>query len=123
MSVSYPLPGTKFHAMVQDQMGAKQNWIDSNDLAMMYDGPFPTEFYRQLHTVLHKEFRMRNASKQFFAGKKLSLRKLLSLPYAAATLPLARRKLAEYAQLPHRGVQPLPVMGDPEAAAQPTEQV
>ena len=26
---------------------------------MMYHGPFTTEFYRQLHVVLHKEFRMR----------------------------------------------------------------
>jgi len=57
MSVSYPLPGTKFHEAVKQELGGQQNWVDSNDLAMMYHGPFTTEFYRQLHVVLHKEFR------------------------------------------------------------------
>ena len=61
MSVSYPLPGTKFHATVKQQLGDKQNWTDSADLAMLYQGPFPTAFYRHLHTVLHKEFRSRRA--------------------------------------------------------------
>jgi anaerobic magnesium-protoporphyrin IX monomethyl ester cyclase len=59
MSVSYPLPGTRFFENVRTQMGDKQNWSDSSDLAMMYEGPFSTEFYRQLHVVLHKEFRSR----------------------------------------------------------------
>jgi anaerobic magnesium-protoporphyrin IX monomethyl ester cyclase len=59
MSVSYPLPGTKFFEVVKEQLGDRQNWIDSNDLAMLYRGPFTTAFYRQLHIVLHKEFRAR----------------------------------------------------------------
>ncbi|MGA7670637.1 MAG: radical SAM protein, partial [Nitrolancea sp.] len=59
MSVSYPLPGTPFHERVRHELGVKQNWLDSNDLAMLYRGPYSTEFYRQLHTVLHKEFRAR----------------------------------------------------------------
>jgi len=122
MSVSYPLPGTKFHAMVRDQMGAKQNWTDSSDLAMMYNGPFATDFYRQLHIVLHKEFRMRKTSRQLLAGKKVSLRRLLGLPYAAVTLPFARRQLIEYSRLPHRGIQTLPMVADPAAAARPTQQ-
>ena len=37
MSVSYPLPGTKFHASVRAQLSDKQNWIDSADLDMLYD--------------------------------------------------------------------------------------
>ena len=41
--------------------GEKQNWVDSDDLAMLYQGPFTTDFYRQLHRVLHKEFRVRLA--------------------------------------------------------------
>ena len=36
VSVSYPLPGTPFHERVKAQLGEKQNWVDSNDLAMMY---------------------------------------------------------------------------------------
>jgi anaerobic magnesium-protoporphyrin IX monomethyl ester cyclase len=59
MSVSYPLPGTKFYENVKLQLGEKQNWLNSADFDMMYHGPYSTEFYRKLHTVLHKEFRAR----------------------------------------------------------------
>src|SRR5438045_2508037 len=61
MSVSYPLPGTRFFAAVQHELGSKQNWQDSDDLAMLYRGPFSTSFYRVLHRVLHREFRARRA--------------------------------------------------------------
>ncbi len=61
ISVSYPLPGTKFFERVKLELGARQNWIDSEDLAMLYRGPFPTEFYRILHGRVHHEFRMRRA--------------------------------------------------------------
>ena len=61
VSVSYPLPGTKFFERVKLELGDKQNWIDSQDLAMLYRGPFPTEFYRILHGRVHYEFRARRA--------------------------------------------------------------
>ncbi len=61
VSVSYPLPGTKFFERVRLEMGEKQNWVDSQDLAMLYDGPFPAEFYRILHGRVHYEFRARRA--------------------------------------------------------------
>jgi anaerobic magnesium-protoporphyrin IX monomethyl ester cyclase len=61
ISVSYPLPGTKFFERVKMEMGEKQNWIDSNDLAMLYRGPFAQEFYRVLHGRVHHEFRLRRA--------------------------------------------------------------
>ena len=51
MSVSYPLPGTKFHNTVRLQLSDKRNWVDSADLDMLYEGPFSTAFYRQLHNV------------------------------------------------------------------------
>src|SRR5258708_34186436 len=59
ISVSYPLPGTKFFRAVQEQLGSRQHWVDSDDLAMLYHGPFTTMFYRKLHQVVHKEFRAR----------------------------------------------------------------
>ncbi len=61
ISVSYPLPGTKFFERVKLELGEKQNWVDSNDLAMLYQGPYPTEFYRVLHGRVHHEFRLRRA--------------------------------------------------------------
>jgi radical SAM superfamily enzyme YgiQ (UPF0313 family) len=81
MSVSYPLPGTAFYERVRDQLGATRNWQDSDDLAMLYRGPFSTSFYRQLHRVLHKEFR---ATRSGNWQRKL---------YHQLTLPLARLRL------------------------------
>jgi len=57
MSVSYPLPGTKFYENVKLQLGEKRNWLDSGDFEMMYRGPYSSDFYRQLHVTLHREFR------------------------------------------------------------------
>jgi len=64
ISVSYPLPGTKFFERVKLELGEKQNWVDSEDLAMLYRGPFPTEFYRILHGRVHYEFRSWKALRQ-----------------------------------------------------------
>ena len=75
ISVSYPLPGTKFHERVKLELGEKQNWIDSDDLAMLYHGPFPQEFYRILHGRVHHEFRLRKA------WKKMELRGMALSPY------------------------------------------
>ena len=59
VSVSYPLPGTPFHERVKVQLGEKQNWVDSNDLAMMYRATYAPEFYRALHALVHAQFRAR----------------------------------------------------------------
>ena len=32
VSVSYPLPGTRFYQRVQQELGGKQNWVDSSHL-------------------------------------------------------------------------------------------
>jgi anaerobic magnesium-protoporphyrin IX monomethyl ester cyclase len=57
VSVSYPLPGTAFHQMVSSQLGPKENWAESGDLDMMYQGAFTSEFYRALADALHVEVR------------------------------------------------------------------
>ena len=57
VSVSYPMPNTRFHQIVHAQIGSQANWRDSADLAMMYQGSFPTEFYRALADALHTEVR------------------------------------------------------------------
>jgi len=75
ISVSYPLPGTKFYERVKMELGEKQNWVDSNDLAMLYRGPYPQEFYRVLYRRVHYEFRMRHA------WRKINLRSVVHIPY------------------------------------------
>src|SRR5262249_26699172 len=36
VSVAYPLPGTAFYDRVHEELRAKTNWSDSDDLAMMF---------------------------------------------------------------------------------------
>lgn len=60
VSVSYPLPGTKFYDMVAGQLGSQQNWAASDDLAMMFQGTYRTEFYRTLRDALHLEVDLAN---------------------------------------------------------------
>lgn len=57
VSVAYPLPGTKFHALVQQQLGAQVNWQDTGELAMLFRGTYSTEFYRLFRDALHDEVR------------------------------------------------------------------
>ncbi len=55
ISVSYPLPGTRFHERVRQDLSVRDHWSDSQDLAMLYRGAFPTEIYRAVHQLLHAE--------------------------------------------------------------------
>ena len=55
VSVSYPLPGTKFYERVKEQLGAKTHWRESDDLAMMFDGTYRSEFYRAIRNLLHAQ--------------------------------------------------------------------
>ncbi|HSJ15845.1 MAG TPA: radical SAM protein [Longimicrobiales bacterium] len=55
VSVAYPLPGTKFYHAVRAQLGAKRNWDDTDDLAMLFQGTYTTPFYRRIRDVLHHE--------------------------------------------------------------------
>lgn len=57
ISVSYPLPGTKFYENVKDQLKSKQNWSDSDDLDMMFHSTYNNAYYRQLHRYVHSVYR------------------------------------------------------------------
>jgi radical SAM superfamily enzyme YgiQ (UPF0313 family) len=57
VSVSYPLPGTRFHQIVSRDLTNKANWTDSADLAMMFRGTYTSDFYRALADALHLEVR------------------------------------------------------------------
>jgi radical SAM superfamily enzyme YgiQ (UPF0313 family) len=100
ISVSYPLPGTRFYERVKNEMSTKQNWEHSDDLDLMFRGQYQPEFYRQLHRVVHQDFRLHKAAVLFAdlwqhpAQFKLSnLRKLIA---NAGRFPLL---LAERARL------------------------
>ncbi len=68
ISVSYPLPGTKFYEKVKGMLGSKTNWSDSDDLAMMYQTTFSPSYYRKLHRYVHRRFRKKQAARRLAQG-------------------------------------------------------
>lgn len=89
ISVSYPLPGTKFYERVSSQMKKKHNWELSDDFEMMFDGTYSTEFYRVLHKRVHKEYRTR----QLLHEPLKRFTSLWKLPVYAAGWVSSSRKL------------------------------
>jgi len=108
ISVSYPLPGTPFYERVRHELGERANWIDSQDMAMLYKGPFATAFYRQLHTVVHKDYRSRKTWSELRALlrnpanlRPAHIKQTAAMIYHRLTLPGAVAKLDQLAMLPH----------------------
>jgi anaerobic magnesium-protoporphyrin IX monomethyl ester cyclase len=108
VSVSYPLPGTPFYERVKAELGDKQQWTDSNDMAVMFPAAYPPGFYRTLHGLVHAEFR----ANQAFS------------PYQALRAWVLRRRVDRLARMPMaapRSIRLQPVL-TPQAAAVPSEQ-
>jgi radical SAM superfamily enzyme YgiQ (UPF0313 family) len=128
ISVSYPLPGTKFYDRVKEQLGAAENWTDSDDLKMLFRGPFRTSFYRVLHGYVHRELARRRILGQLMHGELRSLsmrrrtRRLVLLALTTLRAPVDRLVLLGLSLLPNRRVRPLPVALDRAAAATPSAQ-
>ena len=61
VSVSYPLPGTKFYELVKNQLGRKTHWEESNDLEMMFHGTYTSDFYRAVRNLLHDQVSLQNS--------------------------------------------------------------
>lgn len=66
VSVSYPLPGTKFYDLVKAQLRAKTHWHESNDLDMMFQGTYTSDFYRTVRNLMHDQIALQNADAQLF---------------------------------------------------------
>jgi len=76
VSVSYPLPGTRFFDMVRAELGEKTHWQDSNDLAMMFQGTYQTPFYRELRRLVHRDVDLRRRLRDGEAGLEAELERL-----------------------------------------------
>lgn len=129
ISVAYPLPGTPFYERVQDQLGTKRHWFDSADMAMMFAGPYPTEFYRALYHLIHEEHRaFRRVDELKAAAKRPGELRLVHARTVASLVTGAGRWLARRARLewlqrrPHQGIGPLEHELDHAAAATPSPQ-
>lgn len=94
ISVSYPLPGTKFYEKVKEQMNNKKNWTDSDELAIMFDATYPADFYKKLQRYVHYEFRKKQALAALY--KLNNWNKLFSLVYRIPQTIIAKRSIAKY---------------------------
>lgn len=99
ISVSYPLPGTRFYERVLNEMGEKRNWSESADLAMMFQGAYSTRFYRVLARYVHMDHRRHQGMlllRGLTRGRKpfgIGRRRLLLLPYYIISAWLHRSSL------------------------------
>jgi len=100
VSVSYPLPGTKFYDRVKGQLSEKQNWIVSQDLDIMFAGTYMPDFYRVLHHIVHKQFsiwrgrrEIRNIFLPSSTPRRQRVKHLAGMMYHALTLPIEQHKL------------------------------
>jgi len=100
ISVSYPLPGTVFYENVKSELKEKTNWTDSNEMALMFRNTYHPAFYKQLHTYVHKSYRMHLAFenwKQLFThpikSNLTTLKKALSGFYYIPVAFIEKRKL------------------------------
>lgn len=93
ISVSYPLPGTKFYEKVKDDLRQKANWKDSDDLEMMFKGTFKSAYYKKLQRFVHKEYRksqgVQNLKKIAGNPLELSFGKLKSIAKLGYYFPSA----------------------------------
>jgi anaerobic magnesium-protoporphyrin IX monomethyl ester cyclase len=93
ISVSYPLPGTKFYDKVKDDLKGKANWTDSDDFEMMFHGTYKSNYYRKLQRFVHKEFRkqqgFQNLKQVFTKPSSLSVTNLKSIAKLGYYVPSA----------------------------------
>ncbi len=95
VSVSYPLPGTKFYERVKNEFKGKTNWKDSDDLDMIFHGTYERNFYKLLHRLVHSEYRM------FQIIKKKEIRKYLHLIYHRLKYIYFRIRINRYLKQPN----------------------
>ncbi|HNS12807.1 MAG TPA: radical SAM protein [Bacteroidia bacterium] len=88
ISVSYPLPGTKFYEKVKNELDLKANWTDSDELAMMFHNTYPARYYKFLQRFIHRKYRTKQGLSEISKLLKQpgltsfsSLRRIVSVPF------------------------------------------
>lgn len=95
ISVSYPLPGTKFYENVKSQLNQKQNWTDSDELLIMFNSTYPAAFYKQLQRLVHYEFRKWKAIEKF--KNKLDAKQFVLILVRQLQASLSKLRIKKYA--------------------------
>jgi radical SAM superfamily enzyme YgiQ (UPF0313 family) len=100
ISVSYPLPGTRFYDSVKGELKDKTNWKDSDEMAMMFQHAYPENYYRELQQYVHRVYRYNknvsdwkeNLHRRNVIGRNM-IRKAASIPYNFALSKWYKLKL------------------------------
>jgi len=77
VSVSYPLPGTRFYDLVKAQLTGKTHWQDSGDLAMMFEGTYTSEFYRAVRNLIHDQVSLQTGEADLTRGQNSAAKRAL----------------------------------------------
>lgn len=100
VSVSYPLPGTKFYDKVEGQLGEKANWTDSDELALMFRNNHSPQYYKRLHRYVHKHYRklqgyqsLKKLMRKPFSGSQGEFRRAMSTFYYIPAAFLEKKRL------------------------------
>jgi anaerobic magnesium-protoporphyrin IX monomethyl ester cyclase len=103
VSVSYPLPGTKFYETVKEELKEKANWKDSDELALMFRNTFPSPFYKELQRYIHKRYRTKqgvNELKNLFSTPILissqKLKRIAGIPFYFTGSLLRKNRLTKF---------------------------
>jgi anaerobic magnesium-protoporphyrin IX monomethyl ester cyclase len=131
VSVSYPLPGTPFYERVKADLGAKRNWDDSDDLAVMFRARYEPGFYRALHELVHRRFRARRAERALarlarrpWQARPGDLRRAAAWAHHRLRIPFVERRLARLRgrETPAGLRTEVAAVLDPASAARPSRQ-
>lgn len=98
VSVSYPLPGTKFYEKVKNDLDGKTNWTDSDELALMFRNNHSAAYYKRLHRYVHKYYRKLQGYEGLgrimrFSPKAGDLKKAASIAYYIPAAMLEKQRL------------------------------
>jgi len=77
-----------FHNNVKNELKLKANWVDSDDLDLMFKNTYPSGFYKQLHRYVHKTYRKKQANqyltnifKKKTVDEQFLYKRIAALPY------------------------------------------
>jgi anaerobic magnesium-protoporphyrin IX monomethyl ester cyclase len=105
VSVSYPLPGTKFYETVKSELREKANWTDSDELALMFRNTYPAPFYKELQRYIHKQYRAKQGVaelKNLFSNpvkiSKSQLRRISGLPFYLTGKLVHQSRMKKFAE-------------------------
>jgi anaerobic magnesium-protoporphyrin IX monomethyl ester cyclase len=77
VSVSYPLPGTKFYDLVKAQLRGKTHWQESNDLEMMFQGTYTSDFYRAVRNLMHDQITLQTVDVAVGGDERIAAKRTL----------------------------------------------